>query len=328
LAKSLGTRRSLAGPFLALVLAAHSCSSDSAPAPAHRDWAAQPAIVQLDSVADTWVLGDVHGDYQRMVALLARAGLVRAPSGPDDAEWRGGTAMLVCLGDLIDKWTAGYDAIIYLAALQASAVSQGGLVVVLMGNHDATFLANPADSKVADFADELRRRGMAPVDVAAGRDIAGQFLRGLPFAVRINQWFFVHAGNTDGASISKLDASITSQVEARGFGAPILSRSDSILEAEPPWWESGASDSRAALASIVAALGVEHVVQGHKPGKIQFSDGTTRPAGSIFQKFGLIYFADVGMSRGVDESVGALLHIVGASAEVFYANGTTGPVQP
>lgn len=329
-------------PLILLVLAlVQGCSGSTAPtpdptpdptpapdsAPVARDWAAQPAIIEIETASELWVLGDIHGDYDRMVALLAKAGLVATPGATTAAEWLGGTAVLVCLGDLVDKWSKGFEVITTLAALQTAATAQGGQVIVLMGNHEATFLANPADGKVADFATELRARGMAPSDVAAGRNPTGQFLRGLPFLARVNQWLFVHAGNTKGATLKDLAVSIEKQVGASGFGAPILSSEDSFLEAVPPWWEEGETAPKTVLERFVTALGVGHIVQGHKPGKIEFSDGTDRPAGSVFQKFGLIYFADVGMSRGIDDSPGTLLHIRGNDVEVFYADGSTGAVR-
>jgi hypothetical protein len=38
---------------------------------APRDWKESPAIVRLGTQADIFAMGDVHGDYQRLVALLA-----------------------------------------------------------------------------------------------------------------------------------------------------------------------------------------------------------------------------------------------------------------
>lgn len=53
-----------------------------------------------------FIVGDVHGQYQRLVALLQSAGLI----GPDCA-WTGGAATLVCTGDFFDRgpaWPGGH----------------------------------------------------------------------------------------------------------------------------------------------------------------------------------------------------------------------------
>lgn len=295
-----------------------------APAPL-RDWSAYPPIVEIDSTESVWVVGDVHGDYDRLTALLLGTGLIKAPSAPTDAQWLAGRSTLVCVGDMIDKWPQGLDVITYLAALDRAAQAVRGRVILLMGNHEATFLSDPKDSQVADFATELTTKGFDPARVANGEGEVGTLLRGLPIAARVNGWFFVHAGNTRGIRLDQLKANIITGMDARGFGAPVLLNSSSLLDSDPPWWE----DSGKPLATLQAyanALGVRHIVQGHKPGKIKFADDTTRPGQTIFQKFGIITFVDIGLSRGVDGTPGALLHIAGDTAEIVYANGTTGPV--
>jgi hypothetical protein len=312
---------------IVLSLAVAACGQGEGSKPLRRDWLASPAIVEVNGASDVWVLGDVHGDYGRMVGLMATAGLIAPPATPTDAVWRGGTAILVFVGDAIDKWDRGYDVLVFLQALAAASTASGGQVIVLMGNHEANFLADPDDEKVVEFNRELRVQGIAPADVAAGRNALGRFLRGLPLAARIDQWFFVHAGNTGHTSIRDLALAILQGVEANGFGAEVLAHPASLLEAEPPWWESDGQEPEIALRSRVLALGVDHIVQGHKPGKIDFADGTSRPAGSIYAKYGLVYFADVGMSRGVGDSEGALLRVSGGAAEVFHANGSTGSVE-
>jgi hypothetical protein len=50
-------------------------------------------------------LGDIHGDYDRLVALLVAAKVVtKAPTTPEDVDWAAGNAGMVITGDPIDKW--------------------------------------------------------------------------------------------------------------------------------------------------------------------------------------------------------------------------------
>ncbi len=289
-----------------------------------RDWARQPAIEQLDTTHDIWALGDIHGDYDRMSALLASAGLAPVPSKPGSAQWTGGKDVLVCTGDLIDKWNHALDVIAYLEALKTSAAAQGGQVIITLGNHEAEFLADPSASKAAEFVAELNAAGISPAAVASGAHPVGKFLRSLPFAARVNDWFFAHAGNTGGATLSALEASLRAGVDAEGFSAPVLSASNSILEykldAPVPWWEAAGGDPATVLATWASAVGAAHIVEGHQPGKVAFSDGTTRSKGTMFQKFGEIFLIDVGMSRGVDDSQGALLRIHKKSSGITVAS--------
>ena len=73
-------------------------------ASAGRNWQAHPAVVQLNTTADVYALGDVHGDYGRLVDLLAKGHLIaEKPEEPGRVRWSAGKAVLVCTGDLIDK---------------------------------------------------------------------------------------------------------------------------------------------------------------------------------------------------------------------------------
>src|SRR2546430_2020843 len=70
-----------------------------------RDWQKHPAIVEIDTTHDIYAVGDAHGDYERLIAVLVAAKIVAADPGPPErARWQAGKAILVCPGDLIDRW--------------------------------------------------------------------------------------------------------------------------------------------------------------------------------------------------------------------------------
>lgn len=76
-------------------------------------------------------VGDVHGDYDRFVDILVMAGLV-----DDSADWSGGNAILVQLGDVLDRGPSSRRVLDLLMKLQKQASSKGGLVEMLIGNHE------------------------------------------------------------------------------------------------------------------------------------------------------------------------------------------------
>jgi hypothetical protein len=300
-----------------LILLAASAALYAAPV---RDWQAHPAIVQVDTGAEIFAVGDVHGDRERLVRLLTGAGVVRG-AGP---EWSAGASVLVFTGDMIDKGPDSLGVIALLRGLGRQAAAAGGRVVVLMGNHEAEFLATPDAKKSLEFADELRGAGLKPREVAACRGAIGEFLCGLPLAARVNDWFFSHAGNTGGRTIDQLSADIRRAVDAAGFGAPELSNDNSLLEARygergpggNSWIEGGK-----VLDRYAAAIGVAHIVQGHHHGAVQFLDGAERYAGEMFQWHGHLFLIDTGMSREIDDSIGAVLHISGRRADAVCPDG-------
>jgi hypothetical protein len=307
-----------------------------------RDWQRCPAVATFDTQEAVYALGDTHGDYKRLVTLLVAGHLMTAaPSSPDQAAWSGGHAILIVTGDMIDKWDHALDVIALMRALTASAASQGGRVVISVGNHEAEFLNDPKSAKTKDFRGELKAAKIKPLDVAAGTDSEGigKFLLCLPFASRVNDWFFSHAGSTNGRTLTQLIADLQTGFDAGGYKANVLLGDNGLLEArmKPPWWERAGDkpmDSVARLLGYADALGVKHIVFGHQPGGYSFNDGSTREKGTMFQNFhGLVMLIDVGMSRGVDESgkgysEGALLRIEGQNATELFPDGTQKQLWP
>jgi hypothetical protein len=317
----------------ALVLAFPLFAADTPP----RNWGRCPAVVAIETTEVVHALGDTHGDYDRLVKLLDGADLIAGvPASPQQVTWSGGRSVLVVTGDMIDKWDHSLDVIAMMRALTASAASQGGRVVISTGNHEAEFLDDPESDKTQEFQKELKAAGIRPQDVADGTDARGigQFLLCLPFATKVNGWFFAHAGSTKGRTLRQLIGDLQEGFDENGYGAKVLLGDKGLLEArmKPPWWERKNDqpiESIARLLGYADALGVQHIVFGHQPGTYDFNDGSKRKKGRMFQNFGgLVFLIDMGMSRGVDYSKGALLRITKDSAVEVLPDGTTRPLWP
>lgn len=300
----------------------------------HRDWAKYPAVIQVDTDQDVYVVGDPHADYQTLVTLLTGAKIASGSNNdkPEDVYWNAGKSVLVFTGDYIDKGPGTGMALSVIAlvrSLQTEASKAGGRVIILMGNHEAEFLAHPNESKVSQFVKELENNHLKPEEVAACKEDLGEFLCSLSFAARVNGWFFSHAGNTDGRSMSKLIADLQKGVDDDGFKTQQLIGDNSILEArlgDCPWFERPGSekdcdkDPETTLTTYTKTLGVKHIVQGHQPGKVSIADRdgpVKRKKGEMFQMYGLIFLEDTGMSRGIGYSEGAVLRIPAGQEEAI-----------
>jgi hypothetical protein len=290
-----------------------------------RDWQKHPAIVQIDTQEDIFAVGDVHGDRDRLVTLLTGAKIIGKASTPEMVTWTAGKAVVVFTGDLIDKGPHSAAVIGLVRSLRDAAALHGGQVIALMGNHEAEFLAEPSGKKTKDFADDLRRTGADPKEVAGCDGDIGQFLCSLPFGAKVRDWFFSHGGNTGGRNMAQLASDLQDGVEKEGFGSAQLTGRNSMLEArlgaEGPegrsWFDIGSPKrtGEQLLAGYARALGVAHLVQGHQHQKVLFEDGKERRAGEMFQWRGLLFLIDVGMSEGVGTSQGAVLRIRARSDE-------------
>lgn len=260
-----------------------------------------------------WALSDVHGDRDRLVALLGGAGL--AGGSPTAPTWLGGTATLVVNGDNIDKGAQSVEVLDYWLALIASATAAGGHVIVLLGNHEVEFLVDPNNSKASALDAELT--GVTPQMFADTSDPHGRFLHERPIAALVDGWFFSHAGNSQGTSATQIAAKFRTLVDAGAFADPFFVDPSSILEARN-WWPS--SGTAAFLDGYLAALPAKHIVFGHSPPTF-----ASPPSGNIEMHFaGRLTLIDVGMSSAVNDSRGKLLHVTHPGA----ANEAASMVDP
>ena len=76
-------------------------------------------------------IGDIHGDYENFLPLLQGTGLV-----DQSLHWAGGKTHLVQIGDIMDRGTRAKDVLDLLMRLEKEAEAAGGMVHVLIGNHE------------------------------------------------------------------------------------------------------------------------------------------------------------------------------------------------
>jgi hypothetical protein len=284
-----------------------------------RDWERNPAVAQVDTRADVLAIGDVHGDYDRLAKLLAAARVI-----DKEKHWSGGRSVVVFTGDLVDKGPKGPAVLGLLHALQGQAARSGGRVVVLMGNHEADFLRSPESEKAKEFALQLKDAGMDAKAVAGCAGELGAFLCGLPFAARVNDWFFSHAGNAGGRTMAQLIADLEGGVDRDGFDTAQLTDSNSLIQARLGVQGPGGKSwfaGEARLAAYEEALGVKHIVQGHQHNAEIFPDGKARKVGEMYEWRGRLFLIDVGMSQDIDESSGMALRIRAGGADAICPDG-------
>ena len=203
---------------------------------------------QVDTSSRVVAFGDVHGAYDDWVALLRELKVV-----DDKLDWSAGSTHLVSLGDLIDRGPGSRQVVELLQKLDSQAVQAGGRVHMVLGNHEVMVLTgdlryvsaaefsafaddesevdreqafadyrrfhpNDRESAVrADF-DSLYPRGYFALRAAYATDgPLGQWLLKKPFAVRVNDRVYVHAGIADALaehSIEALNAELHDELDS------------------------------------------------------------------------------------------------------------------
>jgi hypothetical protein len=88
--------------------------------------------VEWKNVERVVAFADVHGAYAQLAALLQSQGVVDG-----ELHWNAGRTHLVSLGDLLDRGDDSRKVMDLLMRLQAEAHAAGGMVHVVVGNHEA-----------------------------------------------------------------------------------------------------------------------------------------------------------------------------------------------
>lgn len=230
--------------------------------------AANPGVVEIaDASAYSQVLAvsDVHGMRPALDALLKGAGVV----GPD-GRWAAGNALLIVIGDSIDKGPQSLEVLDEWMDLAPQAAAAGGRVVHLLGNHEAEFLADPGNArKAAELYAELQAKGIPASDLTDPSKPYGRFLLSEPLAARVGRWLFCHAGRYPGPTWSAFSFEARSVLSAGSYDDPLLSDDGSILEAKD-WWKDPAE--RSSLEARLSSDGMYGLVQGHQPKAYGFPD--------------------------------------------------------
>ncbi len=104
-------------------------------------------ILAVDASAQVRVVavGDAHGAYPELVAILQRVGLIDGKR-----QWIGGSSILVQTGDVIDRGKESRECLDLLMDLERQAPKQNGRVIPLLGNHEVMNLMGDLRYVVAE----------------------------------------------------------------------------------------------------------------------------------------------------------------------------------
>ncbi len=146
--------------------------------------------VQFKPVDSLYVVGDVHGEFDTLTAVLRNASLIDR-----EGKWSGGRRHLVFLGDLFDRGDDVTRTLWFLYGLERQAETAGGKVHVVLGNHEIMVLTNDlryvSDKEVAiGEAHGIPYAGLFDVR----RSVLGKWLASKPGLIRIGRVLLAHGG--------------------------------------------------------------------------------------------------------------------------------------
>lgn len=218
-------------------------------------------------MAETFVIGDVHGERAKLVRVLWEAGLIDG-----DEAWAGGERVLRFLGDYVDRGPDGIGVIELIMRLQGEAADAGGRVRALLGNHEVLLLAvrrfgrRRADGRRDMITAIWERNGGQASDLARLTTAHADWLAALPALALDAGTLFLHADATFyaeyGGSVDEANQALAAVLRDGGLEAY-----DRLLEVftNRRAFDGSEPGGAARAAHFLGRFGARRLVHGHTP---------------------------------------------------------------
>ncbi|MEV6259321.1 metallophosphoesterase [Streptomyces sp. NPDC051784] len=227
-----------------------------------------------------YVVGDVHGYLDELLAALHAQGLVDT-----EGRWSAGNARLWFLGDFTDRGPDGIGVIDLVMRLSAEAAAAGGYCKALMGNHELLLLGakrfgdTPVNSGAgtATFQAAWLLNGGQKSDMERLQDVHLQWMSRLDAVVEEDGHLLMHSDTT-----AYLDYGSTIE-DVNDTVHDILTRNDADecwdlfrkLTKRFAFRDEGGAE---AVRELMSTYGGRRVVHGHSPipyllGEVGSEDG-------------------------------------------------------
>ena len=246
-----------------------------------------------------YVIGDIHGQYDKMVAALRAAGLI-----DEDNHWRGGDATLWFMGDYFDRGPDGIAAVDLIRALQDEAAAAGGRVGALLGNHDVLILAarrfgdRPSGGPGGSFLSSWRINGGEAGDLARLSAAHEAWLADLPALALAGGRLLAHADATFyqvyGRSVPAVNRAIRALLH--GHDAAAWDRLLDYFSQRRAFQDRDLGPAR--VGRVLAMYGGRQLVHGHTPIAKLAGCRPENVTGPLVYAGGLAIDVDAGMYLG------------------------------
>ena len=223
----------------------------------------------IDSLS---VITDIHGEYNTYTDLLKGAGII-----DKNLNWNFGRGHLVIIGDIFDKGNMVTEVLWHLFGLEKQAAKAGGMVHVLLGNHEIMVLRNNLSETNEKYKKVETISNSEYSDLFSGKSVLGRWLRSKPVVITINDIIFVHGGISmeivhRNLKIKQINRIFASEVVGKTLQEVYKTEIPKFLSgAYGPLWYRGYFDDadfcESKIDSILGFYGMRHIVVGHTPNK-------------------------------------------------------------
>lgn len=159
--------------------------------------------IQLDTSVPKLVVGDVHGCYDELRALIELAGCSESDR-------------IVAVGDLVDRGNQPWEVVEFFRSRLESRFA-------VCGNHEWKHLLHADNPVMPNRLGNLTRGQMGPERYALALD----YFRRMPLWIELPEVLVVHAGVAPGLSLAEMDPKLVMGV---------ASNTRAGFDGESPWW--------------------------------------------------------------------------------------------
>jgi len=239
-----------------------------------------PRTTTVSGVDSIFVLGDTHGEFDRVARILKAARLI-----DDSLRWTGSRAHLVFGGDMMDRGADVTRLLWFVYGLERQAHAAGGRVHVMLGNHETMVMLNDLRYTTPKELYIAQLHGVGYSKMFDTRETTlGKWLASKQGILRINDVLFAHGGvSTDylGYTLQSFADSLRTFISEDLFyrwadstaviaidQAALTRREDFFLSPRSVFWFRGYARNESSAADVDKVLdrfGSRLHVIGHTP---------------------------------------------------------------
>lgn len=142
-----------------------------------------------DTPSRIFVMGDIHGQYERMVEMLISVGII-----DNKLNWSWGDGHMVFIGDIFDRGEGVMEALWLIYKLEQQAEYQNGKVHLILGNHEAMILKNDIRYISNKYYSLTSNLDISYHELFGENTVMGKWLRTKNVVEKVGNILFIHAG--------------------------------------------------------------------------------------------------------------------------------------
>ena len=191
----------------------------------------------------------------------------------DILNWNFGKGHLVVLGDIFDRGTMVTEVLWHLFGLEKQAAEAGGMVHILLGNHELLVLDKDISYINEKYKTVEEISNTKYFDLYSENSVLGKWLRSKPVIITINDIIFVHGGISielvrRNLKVKKINQTFANKIIGKDMASVCADQELFFLSDNygPLWYRGYFTDrnfSESRLDSILGFFNKDHIVVGH-----------------------------------------------------------------